>query len=107
MNAEQIKIAYAKFEGSKDGAQLTNRLIETDPNFECPEWAEQGEIEGVPCKVMYRTEIPKMEEGDEYDWVDMVNWEESISEITIDDCECDRQETEQSKIDAVKAKYGI
>jgi hypothetical protein len=105
MNA-QIKTAFSAF-STNGNAYLTNRLIDTDPSFACPEWQEDGDIEGVPVSVFYRTEIPEMEEGEEYDWVDNVNWNECIESIEINIHECDRQDITDDQILAIKSKYGI
>jgi hypothetical protein len=74
-----ITEAFAKFEASQEGAFPTSRCMPA-PWDDAQEWAECGEIEGVPAKVYYIFENADVAdlEADSYDWSDS-----SISKIEV------------------------
>jgi len=89
-----------------NGADLTNRLIDTDPNFEYPEWVEYGTIDGIPVAVYYRT-TPKDQElvtENGGDW-GAIDWDERVDRIEVDLYECDKLDIAESAIDALVKKY--
>jgi hypothetical protein len=74
-----ITEAFAKFQAGRDGAFPTSRCMPA-PWDDAQEWAEYGEIEGVPAKVYYIFENADVAdlEADSYDWS-----ETSISKIEV------------------------
>lgn len=104
MKNQEIYSAFV----SNGNAELTNRLIPGDENFEYPEWAEYGTLDGVPVVVYYRTtpDDQEMVEENGGDW-GVVDWEERIDRITLNLTQCDRDEIADEKMEAVCAKYGI
>jgi hypothetical protein len=78
-NKNDIAAAFAKFDPSKDGAHPTSRCMPA-PWEDAQEWAEYGEIGGVPAKVYYIFENADVAdlEADSYDWS-----ETSISKIEV------------------------
>lgn len=93
---------------SGGNAELTNRLISDDPNFENPEWTEYGTIDNVPVVVFYRTTPEDQDEVDENggDW-GAVDWLARITSIEIDLTGCDRQDVATQNINRVCKKYGV
>lgn len=93
---------------SDGGAELTNRLIDTDPNFERPEWMESGTLDGVPVAVYYRTtpedQAEVVENGGDWGAVD---WSSRVDRIEVDLVQCDRDDTPGEAIAAVRGRYGI
>jgi uncharacterized lipoprotein YddW (UPF0748 family) len=78
-NTDDISAAFAKFKPGRNGALPTNRCVPT-PWDDAQEWAEYGEIEGIPTRVYYIFENADVAdlEADSYDWS-----ETSISKIVI------------------------
>jgi len=103
----ETKKILAKF-CSDGNADYTNRLIPGDDNFDYPEWAEYGTLDGVPVVIYYRTTPEDQDEVEENggDW-GLVDWEERIDRITVDLTGCDRAETPGEEIDLVCSKYKI
>ena len=93
---------------SGGNAELTDRLIDDDPNFDDPEWAEYGTIDNVPIVVFYRTDENDQKEVDDNggDW-GAVDWVARITSIEIDITGCDRQDVATGKINRVCKKYGV
>ena len=89
-----------------DGADLTNRLIDTDPNFEYPEWVSRGTIDNVPVAVYYRTTPEDQalvnENGGAYDEID---WDKRVDHIEVDLDECDKLDITESAIADLVKKY--
>jgi hypothetical protein len=78
-NQNDIAAAFEKFQPSADGAYPTSRCMPA-PLDDSQEWAERGEIEGVPAKVYYifgNADVAGLE-ADSYDWS-----ETSISKIEV------------------------
>lgn len=78
-NADNITAAFAKFQSGRDDAFPTCRCMPA-PWDDAQEWAQYGEIEGVPVKVYYIFEEADVIdlEADSYDWIAT-----SISKIEV------------------------
>lgn len=76
------------FVSCEDGAELTNRVIPGDDNFEYPEWRELGTVDGQAVHVYYRTtpEDDKLAR-ETSDWSN-IPWEDRVDRIVLacDDC---------------------
>ena len=102
---ENTDAAWTDFTAG-DGAEPTNTVISDDPNFENPEWREDGKIDGVPVSVYFRTtpEDQAMVTASGDDW-GTVTWGDRITRIEVDLVQCDRDEIASDKIRAVVEKY--
>lgn len=82
----RVRDFFKRFRG--EGAELTNRLIPGDPNFEYPEWVEEGLLNGQEIKVYYQTTPEDKEIANRTgDW-SLIDWEDRIIKITdMDDNE--------------------
>ena len=91
-----------------DQAELTNRLIADDPDFDNPEWQEFGTIDDVPIIIYYRTtpEDEEMVNENGGDW-GSVDWDERIDRITLDLANCDRAGISTEKLKEVCKKYNV
>ena len=89
-------------------AELTNRLIDSDPDFDFPEWEEKAILDGVPISIFYRTtpEDEEMCEENGGDW-GAVDWFERIDRIEFDLYKCDQNEITGKQILAVAKKFGL
>lgn len=81
-------------------AEYTNRLIDSDPNFQYPEWQESGTINGVPVNIFYRTTPEDAEIANESDWGN-IDWESRVDRIEINVDECDIRDISDEDIKSV------
>lgn len=84
------------------GAEMTNRIIEGDENFNFPEWSETGVYKGVPVVVYYRTTPQDQKNVNEAsgDW-GYVEWNERIESIMIDTVELDNTNLNVEKAEEI------
>ena len=78
---EQQKKIIDTFQSHGNGAEMTNRLIPGDENYEYPEWVEYGTLpDGREVALYYRTspEDSAMVEENGGDW-GAIDWPSSIT----------------------------
>ena len=90
---------------SDGNAELTNRLIVNDPDFDYPEWIERGTIDGVPIAIYYRTTPEDQKKAEELEDWGSIDWEDRITRVVNSAVECDREGISDEAIQAVKEKY--
>ena len=68
-------------ETSCSGAELTNRLIPGDEDYEYPEWSEEACLtDGTRVRIYYRTTPEDKETAIEHDW-GTIDWSQRITRI--------------------------
>jgi len=87
------------------GAEPTSRLL-PDHQSDLTEWEESATIDGVPVTAYYMTTQEDEDAAGENGAWDMIDWDDRLDRIVIDLVQCDRNDIDDSTIDALIARLG-